>query len=89
MDYAQEQKIKHLAEQQAKFPEGTTTPMGPAGQIGNDRGMHEGLRSRLAGRLGRAREEQHRREAMEELAYLLEKNQEVARIIELVEQIGL
>ena len=46
----------------------------------------ESLRERLADRVSRADRESRKTESMRELAYKLDKNPEVARILELMEE---
>jgi hypothetical protein len=88
--YEQEAKLREYAES-AKCAAGTATP----GSIGNSlrqdtaEPRRETMRERLSGRIDRSRREQYRTDQMSELLFLLEKNPELARILELIEQVSI
>jgi hypothetical protein len=73
-------KQKLNALNQAQYADGAT--------IGTcqDMPMREGLLSRVKDRAARANRDRLRSERLQELAYLLDKNPEVARILELMEE---
>lgn len=58
-----------------------------SGLIGNPMPSRVGIRERVNAQLHRAQQESNRASRLHELAYLLEKNPEIARILDLVEEV--
>jgi hypothetical protein len=94
--YPDEAKLKQMAyEQQAKCAEAPTTGYADCGQastgsLGNT--VTPRVRSRFRERISESREhsERHSRKAVlyEELEFLMDKYPDIARMIELMEEIG-
>lgn len=88
MTYEQEQTIKAAAGQAdaLNIPSSTQGSQGGYATLdGDGEAKRENLQERVARRLSRARSESRKEARLEELDYLLRKNPEVARIIELIE----
>jgi hypothetical protein len=86
MTSEQEQKLKAMAEQQQYMSAGATL----GGQIATpmvDEPSRASLRERVAMDLGRARRESRKLDRLSELEYLLGKNPEIARILDLIEDV--
>lgn len=58
------------------------------GALGSTKTAVSSLRDRLAERVDGSRRERRRAEKLEELVYLLDKNPEIARILDLFEEVG-
>lgn len=95
MDYATEQKLKSaISQNQAQTPY-PPTGGGDASQCGELRGLgravddpcRQTLNERIASQLRRAQRESSNLSALGELQYLLEKNPETARILDLLEAV--
>ena len=68
--------------EQAAYVPGLNVPSGP------DTLRRATLSERVSNRLYRAQQEAYKAERLAELARLLEKNPEIARILDLVEELG-
>ncbi len=85
MDWQQEQKRKDMAAKAAKEGmQGAAT----AGYADSPALAHETMTQRIRSQRNRTVEQARKREQLEELIYLLDKNPEVARILDLVEAVG-
>lgn len=83
MDRQQQQKLEDMAKQAQTSP-------GLAGSAGYDNAtpMRETLTNRLRSRRVDSARQAERREQFDELIYLLDKNPEIARILDLIEAVG-
>jgi len=59
-----------------------------AGTVGNATPLRESWTGRFRSRLGHSMQESRRAEQLNELLYLLDKHPEIARILDLVDEVG-
>jgi hypothetical protein len=82
-------KLAYEAERAARTNPVGDSAIGSGAQTAQcGRPMENSLRERLERNLHRARREGHRQHRLEELVFLLDKNPEIARILDLVEDLG-
>ena len=84
MDYEQERKIKAMAAEQNQC--GAAMGLDPRGEIGY-KPERQYLRGRLREQYDRCSKEARKSNRIEELLGLLDRNPEVARILELLEEL--
>lgn len=84
MNYEQEQKLKAM---QADCAKGAATPYGMLNTLDQDSPCRASLRERVAMDLRRAERESYKALRLRELSDLLEKNPDMARILDLVEEV--
>lgn len=89
MNWEQEAKLKEAAQQQCATPYGEATAKSMGGAIGCDtaQSARPSLRERVSMDLHRSMREVRKRDRLEELSYLLDKNPDIARILDLIEEV--
>lgn len=84
MNYEQEAKLKECAVDQCAQQ---SAPMGYGGTANDPEPCRASLRERVSMDLSRSCREARKRDRLEELSYLLDKNPEIARILDLIEDV--